>query len=444
MWDVLVIGAGAAGLVAAERSAARGLKTLLLEKNRKPGVKILISGGTRCNVTHATDACGIVTAFGRNGSFLHSALARFSPQDLVALLESEGVATKVEAAGKVFPRSDRAWDVLQALLSRMHRAGARMALAEPALDIQGQDGLFRVRTPSSHYVATRVIVTTGGLSYPRCGTTGDGYGWARQFGHSVVPTVPALAPLTSSDSWVHALTGLTVSDTVVTLSAFTKPSRDRTEQAGSSNHWPQPATLKQYARRVKDSQSLTERGPLLFTHFGLSGPAPMNISRSVSYAGDARDLRLECDFLPHEPAESVFRQLHDSCQRQGRKRLGSIVGQSLPSRLAEQIVERAHIRADKPAAEVSNVQLRTICELIKKTEIRVTGTMGFGKAEVTAGGIALDEIDSRTMESKLCRGLYFAGEVLDLDGPIGGYNFQSAFSTGWLAGSQVARSDGVQ
>ena len=243
-WDVVVVGAGAAGLVAAERAASRGRKTLLLEKNRKPGVKILMSGGTRCNLTHATDARGIVTAYGPPGRVLHSALAALSPHDLVALVEGEGVATKVEETGKIFPVSNRATDVLAAFVRRLARSGCELALGEPLVELARGDRGFKLETASRSLSAERVIITTGGQSYPACGTTGEGYAWATQLGHALIPPRPALVPITVSLPWVHALKGVTVPDVVLRLI-----------ECADKEH-------------VLDKR----RDSLLFTHFGLSGP----------------------------------------------------------------------------------------------------------------------------------------------------------------------------
>src|SRR5438067_996523 len=199
-FDVVVLGAGAAGLVAACRAAELGRRVLLLEKNRKPGVKILMSGGTRCNLTHDTDNRGIVEAYGPPGRFLHSALAALSVQDTLDLFHAEGVATKVEETGKVFPTSNRAVDVLDALLRRLRRSGATLAPAEPALDLDATADGFTVVTPSRTVTGRSVILTTGGRSYPGCGTTGDGYRIAQKFGHTVVPTRPALVPIASPEA----------------------------------------------------------------------------------------------------------------------------------------------------------------------------------------------------------------------------------------------------
>src|SRR5437016_3193878 len=208
VWDVVVIGAGAAGLLAAVRAAERGRRTLLLEKNRKPGVKTLTSGGTRCNVTHATDNRGIVEAYGPPGRFLHSALAALSVQDTVDLFEAEGVPTKVEETGKVFPVSNKATDVLDALLRRLHRSGATLALAESVLDLRPDPPGFALATPHRTVRAARVVLTTGGRSYPGCGTTGDGYAFAARLGHAIVTPRPALTPVRVQAPWVADLRGV--------------------------------------------------------------------------------------------------------------------------------------------------------------------------------------------------------------------------------------------
>src|SRR5262245_56658525 len=250
-WDVIVIGAGAAGLMAAIHAAERRLRTILLEKNRKPGVKILMSGGTRCNITHACDNRGIVEAYGPPGKFLHSALSAFSVSQTVAFFEAEGVATKVEETGKVFPVSNKALDVLDALLRRLNRSGATLALGEPVTDLRKPGDHFEVVTPQRVTAAPRVILTSGGQSYPGSGTRGDGYAWAAKFGHTIVAPKPALVPLTVHADWVGELRGVTLGDVGVKVLESGKPLAVR-------------------------------RGGFLFAHFGLSGPAPLDVSRAVS------------------------------------------------------------------------------------------------------------------------------------------------------------------
>jgi predicted Rossmann fold flavoprotein len=405
-WDVLVLGAGAAGLVAAARAAERGRRTLLLEKNRKAGVKILMSGGTRCNLTHATDNRGIVEAYGPPGRFLFSALAAFTVEDTVALFESEGVATKVEETGKIFPVSNKATDVLAALLRRLERSGAVLGLGEPALNWERTDAGFLVTTPQRTLSAGRVLLTVGGQSYPGSGTTGDGYRLAAKLGHTIVPPRPALVPLTTSAPWVAALRGVTLPDVGV--------------------------RIREGARILA-----ARRGALLFAHFGLSGPVILDVSRVVSGHPRPADLVLEVDLLPERTEPELADFLRQESAASGKKQLANILATYLPRRLCETVLTLAAMPAERTAATLSREQRGQLVRLLKGLPLALTGTLGFKKAEVTAGGIALDEVDSRTMQSKRVPGLFVAGEVLDLDGPIGGYNFQAAWSTGWLAGERV-------
>jgi predicted Rossmann fold flavoprotein len=416
-----VIGAGAAGLLAAARSAERGRPTLLVEKNRKPGVKILISGGTRCNLTHDCDAAGIIAAFGSAGSFLHSPLAALGPRELVELFHDDGLATKVEPGGKVFPWSDRALDVLHALLGRLERCGAELALDEPVTGIERDGNSFQVTTSKRTLTCAKLIVTTGGKSYPGSGTTGDGYAWLAALGHTIRRPRPALVPLVSDEMWLHELSGLTIPDVrlrVVNPSAKT-------------------ATVGRQRGGLRLGELIQRRGALLFTHFGLSGPAAMDVSRAVTAAKSPRDVILAADFLPAVSSSELEDRLRQAIASDGKRQVVNLLGDDLPRRLLAALVARAGVPADRRGAELSKAERSRLIDELKKCEIRLTGTRGFDKAEITAGGVALDEVDSRTMQSKLVPNLYLAGEILDLDGFIGGYNFQAAFSTGWLAGESV-------
>lgn len=418
-WEVIVVGAGAAGLLAATRAAERGRRTLLLEKNRKPGAKILMSGGTRCNITHQTDERGIVAAFGRQGRFLHSALAALSPADVVQLFAAEGVATKVEETGKIFPASDRATDVLHALLSRLQRSGCELALGEPLVKIERQDAGFQLITTSRTLQADNVIVTTGGQSYPGCGTTGDGYDWLAALGHTIITPRPALTPITTNAAWVTELRGVTIPDVAVRL-------------------MPGPNAETERANRGRKAPYLDQRrGSFLFTHFGLSGPVALDISRTITAHPKPHTLILECDFLPAVELEPLGELLAREFATDGKKQLAGILARHIPRRLAEAMMRRLGLPAELKAAEVSKLHRRDLVAAIKQNQFPVSGTRGFKTAEVTAGGVALHEVDSRTMQSKIAPNLFIAGELLDLDGPIGGYNFQAAFSTAWLAGEHV-------
>ena len=407
-YDAIVVGGGAAGLFAAIFAAERGRRVLLLEKGRKAGVKILMSGGTRCNITHDCDNRGIVEAFGSNGRFLHSALAAFGPKDVLAFFHAEGVMTKVEDTGKIFPVSDRAVDVLDAILRRLDRSRAKLALAEPALSVEKiAEGGFRVSTGTRQLTCEHLLITTGGLSYPGCGTTGDGYGFARQFGHTVTATRPALVPLTVNAAWVPELKGITV------------------PQAGLKVFDPENKLLD------------ARKGSMLFAHFGLTGPAPLDVSRAVSGHATPNRLSLEMDFLPGETEAGFDDFLKVETLAQGKKQLAGVMAERLPRRICDAMLAQADMPLDRKAAALSKVDRQKLAAMAKRMRVPLRGTLGFEKAEVTAGGVSLDEVDSRTMQSKLQPGLYFAGEVLDLDGWIGGYNFQSAWSTGHLAGRGI-------
>jgi predicted Rossmann fold flavoprotein len=296
--------------------------------------------------------------------------------------------------------------VLNALLGRLERSGAVLSLGEPALELSPSTMGFGVRTALRTLNASKVVLTTGGQSYPGSGTTGDGYRFAAQLGHRIVPPRPALVPLTTSAGWVAELRGVTLPDVAV--------------------------------RILEGDRSLAQRrGSLLFAHFGLSGPVILDVSRVVSGHERMNTLALEMDLLPAMSAEALATWLRDVSLAEGKKRLAIVLSQCLPRRLAEAVLEQAGMVRDRKAAALSKDERGRLTDALKRLRMPITGTLGFKKAEVTAGGIALEEVDSRTMQSKKVPNLYLAGEVLDLDGPIGGYNFQAAWSTGWLAGESV-------
>lgn len=439
-FDVIAIGGGAAGLMAAAAAARSGLKTILLEKNRKLGVKILMSGGTRCNITHNCDVRGIVSAFGRNGNFLHSALSAFSPQDVVNLMHDQGVATKIEDTGKIFPVSNKAIDVRDALVQYATESGATIANQQAVKKVDllndpfapGQPGgpRYAVHSETDSWRANTLIVTTGGLSYPGCGTTGDGYHWAEQFGHSIVSTVPALVPITSRCQWANELKGITIAE--ASLSVWAPAPSDQKPVAVNADG------SKVKKKKAKHKPLAKRDGSFLFTHWGFSGPSVLDVSREVARHPQKNTLTLMCDFLPGRKASAFSEVLRHKKHADGKQLVGNLLNDFFPKRFADSLLAASGAIKSVRNAELSSEQLSKIVEQVKQCQFPITGTLGFEKAEVTAGGINLGEVDSRTMESKLQPGLFFAGEVLDLDGFIGGFNFQSAFSTGWLAGISTA------
>ncbi|MFL5339571.1 MAG: NAD(P)/FAD-dependent oxidoreductase, partial [Gemmataceae bacterium] len=297
-------------------------------------------------------------------------------------------------------------DVLNALLARLKRSGATLFLSEPLRDLERVEGGFSVITPSRTIFAPKVVLTTGGRSYPGSGTTGDGYAVAAKFGHTILPPRPALVPITVNADWTAELRGVTLSDVGVRILEGTKP-------------------------------LATRRGSLLFAHFGLSGPVILDVSRAVSSHPRPATLQLEIDFLPDVKEAQLDEWLRTESLAQGKKHLAVVLAERLPRRVADALLVQSGMMADRRAASLSRADRTNLVANGKRLQLPVRGTLGFEKAEVTAGGVALSEVDSRDMQSKLVPGLYLAGEVLDLDGPIGGYNFQAAWSTGWLAGESV-------
>ncbi|MCC6510496.1 MAG: aminoacetone oxidase family FAD-binding enzyme [Pirellulaceae bacterium] len=411
VWDVIIIGGGAAGLWAAGTASARGLKVLVLEKNVKAGVKILMSGGSRCNITHHCDITGIMEAFGNQGRFLKPALHNLGPADVVAEVNRWGVATKVEETGKVFPVSDRALDVRDALVRRLTDGGARLQTGVAVQRFERQStGQWRVFTEGEEFVARALILATGGLSYAGCGTTGDGYPWAAALGHKIEPTHAALTPLLSPAVWVHELQGLTLEDVRVTaVYGSEKPQRD-------PRH--------------------TSRTSLLWTHFGFSGPAAMNVSGAVSGWEEPHRARLLVDLVP-ELSESACATLLDAQGGSGKRSLHSVLSQHVPRRMAECLSVQCEVAGDVTLAELPKRARLKLVESLKKLSVPLAGTRGYPKAEVTAGGVCRQEVNPHTLESRLSPGLFFAGEILDVDGPIGGFNFQAAFATGHTAATHV-------
>lgn len=405
--DVVVVGAGAAGLMAAVAAGRTGARVLLIEKNKKPGVKILMSGGSRCNITHDCDNAGIIKAFGPKGKFLHSALAAFGTRDAVAFFEAAGVPTKVEETGKVFPVSNRAHHVLEALVEEVRKAGGLFSFLEPCKAIEPVNEVLRVVTPARAIHAKSVILTTGGQSFPGCGTTGDGYALAKTMGHTIISTRPALVPLALRESWVAELAGLTIPDVGL--------------------------TLYEGGREIGKS-----RGSNLFTHQGVSGPAPLNLTRYEADWSTPSLLTLAMDFLPGNPAQEVDVWLRDESLAHGKQLLSVVLSGRVPRGLADRILTETGFAVGRRAAGLSKNDRRMLVDAIKGLRCGILRDLGFEKAEVTSGGVNLREVDSRSMNSLKHPALYLAGEILDLDGPIGGYNFQSAWSTGWLAGTKAA------
>lgn len=373
-----------------------------------------MSGGTRCNLTHHCEVRPLLEAFAGQGRFLKHAVHNLTPAQVVREVNRLGVPTKVEDSGKVFPVSNRAIDVRDALLRRMHAAGAEIRTGVSVLDVArtgtapatSPERLWRVRVAEAELLAERVLLCCGGLSYAGCGTTGDGYAWAKQAGHTLVATAPALTPLVSPTQWVHGLQGVTLADAA--------------------------ARVLVDGQRLKDPRTIS-RGGFLWTHFGCSGPVPMNVSRFVSVLDRPQVARLHVDLVPSVPEAEI-----DAALRvQGPRRVANLLQSWVPRSLAQTLTQLAGIEHELPLAQLPKKARLSLVGNLKHLHVPLSGTRGYPKAEVTRGGIDTREVNPRTMESRLAPGLFLAGEILDIDGPIGGYNFQAAFSTGHAAGLQL-------
>jgi predicted Rossmann fold flavoprotein len=399
--DVVVVGAGAAGMMAAIVAAERGRSVVLLEKSPQAGLKILISGGGRCNLTTTRSGQDLEDQYGkRRGRFLRHALRAFPPTALRAFIEAAGVPLREEDLEKLFPVSQQARDVVHALLARCRERRVDLRLGWPMLDVARDERGFRVATPHGEVAAASLVLATGGLSYPKTGTTGDGYRFARVLGHTITPTFPALAPLAVDAAWVRELQGIVVHEVAI-------------------------ASLDAAGQVVG-----TRQRPILFTHKGLSGPAPMDLAGDVEEAAGAGAVRF--DFAPGVAAEELERQWLTAVPRAGTRSVDSVLPQHLPARLRTALVTLGD--SATTLANWGKEARRRLLAVLKGLQVPVARSLGYAHAEVTRGGVALDEVDARTMQSKRVPGLYVIGELLDVDGPIGGFNFTAAFATGRLAG----------
>ncbi len=380
---------------------------LLLEKNARVGVKVLASGGGHCNLTTTLPVPALLEAFGREGGrFLGTSVRRLPPSALRAAFDALGVPTREGELEKVWPVSNRARDVVGALVRRADAAGVEIRTGTPCRDLARTADGFLVRTAVGDVVGSRVIVTVGGKSYPRAGTTGDGYGWLEALGHAITPLVPALAPLVVELPWVRALTGIAeqVARVRVTRGGLTLADRRR---------------------------------PILFTHLGLSGPGPMDVSKWFERPSTDERPILHVDFLPEFAEAGLRARLDAAIAAAPAGRLARAIPGDLPARLVAALSTAAGIDVQGRAGETPRAARHELVRALKDLVLPVAGTRGFDFAEVTAGGVELGEVDPSTMESRLVPGLFIAGEILDLDGPIGGFNFQAAFSTAEAAGMAV-------
>lgn len=404
-FDAIVIGGGPAGLMAALRAAELGERVLLTEKNASLGTKLLLAGRGRCNFTNAEpDPAAFIARYGEKGRFLWSAFSRFGPAETLAFFQKHGVETVTERGGRVFPAEGGGQRVLNALLMLCRKFGVRILRSSPVRSLKVRDGrVERLITEVEELEANRFIVATGGKSYPRTGSTGDGYRFAEQAGHAVVTPMPALVPLKTHETWVKLAHGCNLRNVRVTA--------------------------------LVDGKRVDERfGEMEFTNFGVSGPVIMDMSSSVPDWMAQGTLSLSIDLKPALTREKLTERVRRDLEKFSARRFAGALKGLVPGPLIPMILELSDVPEDKPAAYVSSEEAEATADLLKDIRLTVNGLWSFNNAVVTRGGVSLKEVDPATMRSKRCENLYFAGEVLDLNGPSGGFNLQICWSTGWVAG----------
>ena len=414
MKRVVVIGGGAAGLMAAVIAGREGAKVTLLEKMNYVGKKMGITGKGRCNITNACDMSEFIKNTPGNGKFLYGAYERFTNEDLLQLLHDAGLETKVERGGRVFPASDSALDVRNTFMKRMKHYGVDVRLEEPVKKILVDDGTVTgVVTDKETYHADAVVIATGGKSYPATGSTGDGYILASQVGHTITDIRPSLVPIVTEESWVKDLMGLSLRNVELSVIA-------------------------------KNKVQATMFGEMMFTHFGITGPIVLSLSHTVGKLMRKKNIGtigLDINLKPALSPETLDKRLQKDFDLYSKKQLINGMKDLLPSRLIPLIIELAGIDPQKPINQISKEERQQIGYMLQHMPLTVKGLRPVEEAIVTAGGISLKEFNPKTMESKLVKGLYGAGEVLDIDAFTGGYNLQAAFSTGYVAAMHITHPE---
>ncbi len=396
--------------MAAGRAAEMGARVLLLEKMGRVGIKLALTGKGRCNLTNGGDLPTFIESYRHNGKFLYNAFSRFFNDDLISFLERRGLPTVEERGRRIFPASNRALDVVRIMRDYASSYGVQILYNAPVKEILKEDNRAAgVRTKTSIFRARKVILATGGASYPQTGSTGDGYALARGFGHTISPIQPALVPLEIQGHFIRELQGLALKNVRATLLT---PSGEAGE----------------------------EFGEMIFTHFGISGPIILTLSSLAVEQLTKEKVEISIDFKPALTPEQLDQRLLREFQAGGRKKILNIFSNLLPKRMVPVFLQKAGANPEKKGSEFRSEERQRIVNLLKDWRLAVRRARPIEEAIVTSGGVQVKEIHPSTMESKFVSGLYFCGEVIDVDGKTGGYNLQAAFSTGWVAGEAAARN----
>lgn len=409
MSKVLIAGGGAAGMFAAITAARQGQEVHVYEKNEKLGKKLFITGKGRCNITNACDMDTLFDSVITNSKFLYSSFYGYTNQDVIDFFENIGVQTKTERGERVFPQSDHSSDVIRALEAEMRRLGVHIHLHTGVKQVISADGSFaHIELMDGSIVkGDSCIVATGGLSYQTTGSTGDGYRFAKDNGHTATDCMPSLVPMTTKEEWVPRLQGLSLRNV--------------------------RAAIFDGKKKLYD-----EFGEMLFTHYGVSGPLMLSASSVIGKKLKEKELKLMIDLKPALSMEQLEKRVLRDFEENQNRQFKNAVGKLFPSKLIPVMIELSGIGEEKKVNVISREERQKFVSLIKNLPVTLTGLRGYNEAIITKGGVKVKEIDPSTMESKLVKGLYFAGEVLDLDAVTGGFNLQIAWSTAYAAGMAVS------
>lgn len=410
VYDIAVIGGGAAGAMAAITAAECKKRVILIERNDSIGRKVLITGKGRCNLTNTAPMSVFIEKFGRQGEFFRSAFFAFFNEDLIDFFRSRGLEIKTERQGRVFPATDKARSVIDVLIKSLADSGAEVLYNARLTGIKKTGDLFKIDFTGGELEARKIILATGGASYAATGSTGDGFSIAQKLGHRVAPLKPGLVPLVTKEAWVKDLQGLGLEKIRVTF---------------------------EYGRK----KIVSDVGELMFTHFGVSGPIVLDMSGYVLDAlAEHKAVKLLIDLKPGLTAEQLEKRLLNEFKFKGKTLFRNVLKDYLPQRLIAVFMNLSGIKAEREANQITQEERRIIIGLFKSLPLAITGSLPIEEAMVTGGGVSTKEIDPRTMESRLVPGLYFAGEIIEGSASSGGYNLQQAFSTGYLAAKKAVES----
>ena len=405
--NVVVIGGGPAGMMAAGTAGSRGLNVILIEKNEKLGKKLFLTGKGRCNITNYTDPEELIANVPVNSKFLYSAFYTFSSYDLIELLNGLGLKTKVERGNRVFPASDKSSDVIKTLDKYIQKNNVNVVKGEVVKVNSSQGKVENVVLRDGITIpCTSVIIATGGMSYPQTGSTGDGFRFARENGHKVTPIKPSLVPIETVEDWPKQAQGLSLRN--ISLKLLNKSNKKIYEDFGE----------------------------MVFTHYGVSGPVILSASSYINNLDD-EEYKLVIDLKPALNEEQLDLRVQRDFSKYSRKIFANGLKDLIPQKLIPIIIELSDIPPEKPINQISKEERHNFVKLLKGLTLTVERLRPINEAIITSGGVSVDEINPGTMESKLVKGLYFAGEVIDVNAYTGGFNLQIAFSTGYLAGQNV-------